>query len=225
MAAKKTQEEKLNVFFDKVITDIINNGGRTVKVKTLVNHFGYAKRSPQNVEKIKNEITERGLFTQPEYSLDLKFESNIRISAFRFRQLGDLFKSEVEFEKYVEKKKLYTELGLTSVKRQYSPTGTRDRLDFLGETADGQLVVLELKNAGGGKTAVEQVLRYNGLIKLEFPKAKIRTILVTGVQNYETALAIKGMSKGQRKSFEWYLYKYHKSSDVFSFEKIENLDI
>ena len=52
-------------------------------------------------------------------------------------------------------------------------------------------MVLELKNRGGGKSAVEQVLRYSGLLKAEDPNQKIRKILVTGIQNYETALAIK----------------------------------
>ena len=86
-------------------------------------------------------------------------------------------------------------------------------------------MVLELKNAGGGKSAVEQVLRYAGLLKTEFPNHTIRQILVTGVQNYETALAIRGKQKEQRELFEWYLYKYHKSINHFELIKVTNEDI
>lgn len=86
------------------------------------------------------------------------------------------------------------------------------------------MVVLELKNFGAGKSAVEQVLRYTGLLKLENSKSKIRTVLVTGIQNYETTLAINGMTKTQRKSFEWYLYKFDKSSNKLDLIRLSDED-
>ena len=225
MAAKKTRQDKLDSFFESLQKEIFKNGTKSIKVKTLVNNFGYAKRSMQNVLKINEELKHRGLYAQPEYSIDLKFESTLKISSFPVKQLGDLFDSEKELEEFVEKKKLYKKLGISSVQRQYSPTGSKDRLDFRGETDSKEIVVLELKNYGGGKSAVEQVLRYTGLLKNENSKSKIRTVLVTGVQNYETALAINGMNKTQRKSFEWYLYKFHKSNNKFDFVRVSDEDL
>src|SRR5690606_20693876 len=96
--------------------------------------------------------------------------------------------------------------------------------DFKGENTN-ETIVLELKNEGGGKSAVEQVLRYSWLLKVEFPDAKIRKILVTGIQNYETALAIKGMKAEERDNFEWYLYKYFKSENLFDFVRVTPEDI
>ena len=72
---------------------------------------------------------------------------------------------------------------------------------------------------------MEQVLRYAGLLKREFPGAQIRQILVTGIQNYETALAIKGMQQEQRDNLEWYLYKYHKSDGHFEFVRVTDSEI
>ena len=224
MASRKTQLEKLEVFFENLNKEIVKNGCKSIKIKTLVNNFGFTKRSVQNVTKINDELRLRGLFAQPQYSIDLKFESAVRISSFPVKQLGDLFSSEKELEDFFEAKKLYNKLDIKSVERQYSPNGSKDRLDFKGETESGEVVVLELKNFGGGKSAVEQVLRYTGLLKRENSKLKIRTVLVTGIQNYETTLAINGMTKMQRKSFEWYLYKFDKSSKKLELLRLSEED-
>jgi hypothetical protein len=139
-------------------------------------------------------------------------------------QLGDIFKKEVDLENYIDEKELYKKLNIETVDRQYSPNKTRDRLDFKG-IGKNESVVLELKNRGGGKSAVEQVLRYSGLLKSENPDKKIRKILVTGIQNYETALAIKGMKSDERDNFEWYLYKYFKVEDSFEFVRVTPEDL
>ncbi|MCD1119132.1 endonuclease NucS domain-containing protein [Chryseobacterium turcicum] len=224
MPIKKTQQEKLESFFDSLNKEIVKNGSKSIKVKTLVKNFGYSKRSIQNIMKINDELKSRGLFAQPEYSMDLKFESILRISSYPVKQLGDLFSSEKQLEDFFDTKKLYKKLDIKSVERQYSPNGSKDRLDFRGITEEGEVVVLELKNFGGGKSAVEQVLRYTGLLKLENSKSKIRTVLVTGIQNYETTLAINGMTKTQRKSFEWYLYKFDKSSNKLDLIRLSDED-
>ena len=135
-------------------------------------------------------------------------------------QWGDLFPREKDLEDYVEKHELYKELKITNVLRQHRPKGTKDKLDFQGDCED-QKVVLELKNGSGGKSAVEQVLRYAGILRKQFPDTIIRMILVKGIQNRETELAISGMLPKQRDLFEWYLYKYHKDFDHFEFKRVE----
>lgn len=222
---KLTKNDKINLFFENLAKDIKQNGYRTIKISTFLKNFEISKRSSKNTETLQQELKLRGYYTLPEYSLQLKLESTIKIYTYPVRQLGDLFSKEKELEDYVDKNKLYEKLNIKTVIRQHSPKGTKDKLDFKGENANDEIIVLELKNAGGGKSAVEQVLRYAGLLKMEFPNCKIRQILVTGIQNYETALAIRGMQKEQRQLFEWYLYKYHKDINHFEFHKITNEEI
>lgn len=222
---KLSEIEKKELFFEKLIKDIEKSGYRTTKINTVLKGFGYNKRSSKNVDIIKEEFKNHGLYTLPEYSNELKLESTIRISTYPVRQLGELFASEKELEDFVYNQKLYKKLKIKSVQRQHSPKGTKDRLDFKGESDTEEVVVLELKNGGGGKSAVEQVLRYTGLIQTEFPISKIRQILVTGIQNYETALAIRGMQQEQRDNFEWYLYKYHKGDKHFEFVRVKDDEI
>jgi hypothetical protein len=223
--SKPTSEDKIDMFLESVSKDIIKSGYRTTKVTTLLKGFGFSKRSSKNVTQIKDELKDRGYYTLPEYSNELKLESTIRIYNYPVRQLGELFASEKNLEDYVHKHHHYKKLKIKTVVRQHSPLGTKDRLDFKGQSELDEVVVLELKNAGGGKSAVEQVLRYSGLLQSEFPTVQIRQILVTGIQNYETALAIRGMRQEQRDTFEWYLYKYHKADDHFEFVRITDAEI
>jgi hypothetical protein len=220
-----SKEEKLENFLYGLSVDIFNNGYKSIKISTLLSIFGISKRSKKNVEEINNVFKEKGFYTTPEYSIELNIESSIRIYNYPVKQLGEFFSSEEALEEYVYKNEKYKLLSIKKVSRQHSPKGTKDRLDFKGETENNEIVVLELKNKGGEKSAVEQVLRYAGLLKNEYPNHKIRQILVTGIQNYETALAIKGMQKEQKEMFEWYIYKYIKESDLFEFHRVIDIDV
>lgn len=195
-----------------------------MRVTTMMKKIGVGKRTDNNVKRFRRELKEHGLYSLPIFSKELPLTSLIKIYSFPVLQFGDLFEKEIELENYIEKKELYKKLNIETVDRQYSPDRTRDRLDFKG-VGKNELVVLELKNRGGGKSAVEQVLRYSGLLKAEDPDSKIRKILVTGIQNYETALAIKGMKNDERDHFEWYLYKYFKKEDSFEFIRISPEDV
>lgn len=222
---KSTIEDIKTIFFEQLNKDIQKNGYRSIKVSTFLQHFGIQKRSVKNVIAIRTELSSQGLYSLPEFSVELKLDSTIRIYNYPVRQLGDLFQRERDLENYVEQNQLYKDFNIQSVIRQHSPNGTKDKLDFKGDCDNEEIVVLELKNAGGGKSAVEQVLRYAGILQIEYPGRTIRQILVTGIQNYETALAIRGMLKEQRELFEWYLYKYNKDSFQFEFVRVTNEEI
>ncbi|MBD3584055.1 endonuclease NucS [Flavobacterium selenitireducens] len=224
-AQKKSSSDKVDDFFSEIKNDVAKNGYKSIKVSTILKSFGIKKRNENNTEKIKSEFSKNGLYALPEYSKELKLTQTVRLYSYRVRQLGDLFETERDLENYVDENLLYKNLNIKEVIRQHSPKGTKDRLDFKGNSIDDEVVVLELKNAGGGKSAVEQVLRYAGLLKMEYPTQKIRQILVTGIQNYETALAINGMSDYQRDLFEWYLYKYHKDINQFEFVQVADEEI
>ena len=194
--SRKSQEELRESFFKSVIAEVEKNGYRTIRVTTLMKKLSIGKRSENNVKKFRKELKIRGLYSLPIFTKELPLNSIIKLYSFPVLQLGELFEKEIELENYIEEKKLYHKLNIDTVDRQYSPSKTRDRLDFKG-TAENEIIVLELKNEGGGKSAVEQVLRYSGLLKAENPDTKIRKILVTGIQNYETALAIQGMKNDE----------------------------
>ncbi len=222
---KRSPEIRLEQFFESLKISIEKNGYRTIKVSALLNNFSIKKRSVKNLQRIKDLLKIQGLYTLPVYSNELKWDSSLRLYNYPVIQLGDLFTKEKELENYVDKKKLYKKLNIKTVVRQHKPKGSKDKLDFKGDCDNEDIVVLELKNEGGGKSAVEQVLRYAALLTMEYPKRTIRQILVTGVQNYETALAIRGMLNEQRELFEWYLYKYIKGTNHFEFVKISNEQI
>tara|TARA_R100000935_G_scaffold18989_1_gene36606 strand:+ start:885 stop:1655 length:771 start_codon:yes stop_codon:yes gene_type:complete len=220
----KSQEELLDSFFKSVFAEVEKNGSRTIKVTTLMKKLLIGKRTDNSVKRFRKELKIYGLYSLPIFSKELPLNSLIKLYSFPVLQLGELFKKEIDLENYIEQKELYRKLNIETVDRQYSPNKTRDRLDFKG-TAENESIVLELKNEGGGKSAVEQVLRYSGLLKGEDPDTKIRKILVTGIQNYETALAIKGMKSDERDNFEWYLYKYFKQEDTFEFIRVNPEDL
>jgi len=215
----KSKEEFLDSFYKSILSEINKNGYKSIRVGSLMKSVGIGKRSENLIENLKEEFKKRKLYPYPVVTKEIALKNIIKIYRYPVRQLGELFDSERELESYIAMKRLYKKLNIKKVDRQYSPLGTKDRLDFKGVN-ENEEIVLELKNKGGGKSAVEQVLRYAGLLKLEHPNAPIRKILVTGVQSYEIALAIKGMKKEDRENFEWYLYKYSSAKDTLEFIRV-----
>lgn len=222
----KSKDELLDSFVKKAWKEVNNNGSKSIRVSALMKSIGVAKRSLKTVELVNSELSNNGLFIQPELSMETSWKELLRITDYPEKPLGDLFEDEGSLEEYIDKHGLYRKLGIDDVDRQHSPMRTKDRLDFLGFSEDA-LVILELKNWGGGKSAVEQVLRYSGYKKDEANgnPINLRKILVTGIANRETAMAIRGMRPSERKNFEWYLYKYNKQSGELDFVRVTEEDI
>lgn len=218
----KSIEELLEVLMKSLKKEVNEYGSKNITIAKLFNRIGVKKRSLNSVQLLNQALWEHGFHVFPEINLHSDWKTAITVSQYPVRVLGDLFNSERQLEDYIDERQLYGKLGINSVKRQHRPTGTRDKLDFLGE-ANGQQIVLELKNKDGGKSAVEQVFRYAGYLKREH--TNIRKILVTGVQNRETALAISGHSAEEREGFEWYLYKYNAQTGDLDFERVSDEQI
>ena len=218
----KSREELIDEFIKSIKKEVNGNGSKGITVARLFSRIGVKKRSTKTVDLLNSQLSSRGYFVSPEITMEISWKDSVIISQYPERKLGSLFLKERALEDYIDKHNLYTKLGIDTVERQYSPSGTRDRLDFLGKT-DEQRIVLELKHKDGGKSAVEQVFRYAGYLKREHKD--IRKILVTGIQNRETALAIKGHSLDERKGFEWYLYNYNQESGELNFERISDEQI
>ena len=205
---------------DKFKLQIKESGYSSMKVSSFFHKFGHKKRGPANIESINMALKKTGLFAFPKIDISLRWNRLLRIYDFPVESLGDLFKNENQLEDYIMQTKAYKQFDIIKVEKQYRPISTKDRLDFKGIDKDGKHVVLELKNKEGGKSAVEQVLRYAGMLKQENPKASIRKILVTGVRGVETAKAIHGMSIAEKDGFEWYLYNYNADTKGISFERV-----
>jgi hypothetical protein len=209
-------------------------GYKNLTVTTLLARFGYRKRSEANLKFITASLAAHDLTVYPVLSMSLKLSQSVRIYSFPVEQLGHLFEDpetaptvavrqqrERALEEYIERHDLFTQLGLVKECRQYSPKHTQDRFDFLCRDAAGAAVVLELKHAGGGKSAVEQILRYLGMLRQEAPDRPARGILITGVRDVDTAKALHGMAPAQQQVIDWYLYRYDRYTGVLSFEKVE----
>ncbi|RYY47501.1 MAG: DUF91 domain-containing protein [Chitinophagaceae bacterium] len=206
----------------KEINEVTTRSGyKVITVMKLVKLLGNKKRSPQIIEKINQRLRDESLYVYPKLSMTLRPDEILRIYTFPVEALGDLFDTEEELESYIEEKNLFGKLGLEAPQRQFSPDHTRDRLDFKCCDLQGNHVALELKNLDGGKSAVEQVLRYLGILKQHFRGQPVRGILVTGVRGVDTAKALHGMTDEQKKAIDWYLYSYSKGDGNLSFEKVE----
>lgn len=221
-SSTKPIEERLELLMKSLKKEVNEYGSKNITIAKLFNRIGVRKRSSNSVQLLNKALWEHGFHVFPDIELQSDWKTVIAVSQYPIRKLGDLFDKERQLEDYIDKKALYGKLGINSVVRQFSPKGTRDRFDFLGET-DGQQIVLELKNKDGGKSAVEQVFRYAGYLKREH--SNIRKILVTGVQNRETALAIAGHSVEEREGFEWYLYNYNSQTGDLDFERVSEEQI
>jgi hypothetical protein len=230
---KPCTEDSRQEVIEQIRNVVHDKGYKVIRVSNLLNCFGFQKRSSSNVELITAILAEHNLTVHPQLSLGLKSADCLRIYGFPVAQLGDLFESEEqvktqgarqqrerELEEFIDKHDLFYKLGLKKVERQYSPKQTRDKFDFLCSDAKGNRVVLELKHVGGGKSAVEQVLRYIGMLKQEQPGNKARGILITGIRDVDTAKALHGMTPAQQQEIEWYLYRYSKGSGDVNFELV-----
>lgn len=209
-------------------------GYKNITVATLLARFGYQKRSLSNLEQITSTLSEVGLTVYPPLSMALKLTQTVRIYIFPVEQRGDLFEDpdmakpsaainkqhERALEDYIERHQLFSLLGLSKPTRQYRPRHTQDRFDFLCQDDERTAVVLELKHADGGKSAVEQVLRYLGMLRQEGPNRPARGILVTGVRDIHTAKALHGMTPAQQKVIDWYLYCYNRQTGALTFELV-----
>lgn len=108
--------------------------------------------------------------------------------------------------------------------REFSPKGTRDKLDVICvEPKTGDLVALEFKVHGGDRRGVEQLLRYTRQLadtKAKDPRlsnyknAKIRGVLVTGVADQATREAVSTLDPYE--IVHWHTYTMGKSRGLSS---------
>lgn len=196
--------------------DAIGRGGyKSIKLCYLMRDFGYKKRGSSNIEKINHLLDQHKLFCYPPIKMKTDWKENLRIYEFPVKEEGDIHDNEVALQKYMNEKHLFSSIGVTSVIREESPNGTNDKFDFYSKM-DNTHVIIEIKKKDGGKSAVEQLLRYTGIIKNRYPGEPVRKILVTGISDFWTAYAIHGMMQQQREQIEWYIYKWDKNADTIS---------
>jgi len=210
----------------KIINDIERaidkNGCCSIKLYKLYGQLGYKRRGASNILKVQKLLDDHRLYSFPRVDdLSVRWDQNVKIYKFPVEKSGDLFDREKALEHFVKKANALNQLNVHNIQQQYSPDFTKDKLDIFGKT-DDKNVVVELKNKGGGKSAVEQVLRYAGMLKQESPEKEVRKILITGIRSLATAKAIHGMRPEEKEQFEWYLYKYDKAKETIKFERVSH---
>jgi Endonuclease NucS len=107
--------------------------------------------------------------------------------------------AERNLEDFVVQQLDVVETGLRLIERQKStPAG---RLDLLCQDARGNYVVVELKKTRGTDQVVGQLLRYMGWAKGEYPKAKVRGIIIVGKKDDALQYAINAAPDIEAKEF------------------------
>lgn len=219
---RKVQNTSETNILQEIQASVKKSGYRSIKASILFGKFGYKRRGKSNTQQIKELLIDNNLYCFPDIdNSTIGWNSTIKIYNFPVESIGELFPSERALEDFIDKKAALSKLGIQEVERQYSPKRTKDILDFKG-TAKKENIVIELKHLDGGKSAVEQVLRYAGMLKQEDPKKDVRKILITGVRGIATAKAIFGMNADQKKNFEWYLYQYDSKKKGIAFKRVTN---
>lgn len=220
---KSVSIEKLSKY-ESVINNyrqsIKSSGYKSTKLCYLMRDFGYKRRGSSNLERIQKTLDDNKLHCFPKLSMKMDWKKNIRIYEFPVKREGYLYREEKELQKEMFKQQIFQQIGISKVKREESPDGTMDRFDFYGKHEYTHFII-EVKNRDGGKSAVEQLLRYNGILKNCYPNEPVRNILVTGISDFWTAYAIHGMMHEQRNRIEWYLYKCEKKGSPISLIPME----
>lgn len=228
---KKISPEKEMQTLEQLKQDIISNGYRSMKVSALFRLFNYQKRSSTNVDKVLGRLEKDGLFISKVALGKAKWDERIRIYKFPVVQSKDIFKDENTFETAFAENQWYKKLNLQintdpqspgqRSDRQFSPDGTKDRLDFRAIDNYGNNVVLELKNKGGEKRLIEQVLRYRTDLMHHFKTDKVNCIIITGERCLHTAKAFRALPSHEKKVITWYVYEWNKDlPDKIDFEEV-----
>ncbi|SDM32924.1 endonuclease NucS domain-containing protein [Chryseobacterium taihuense] len=197
--------------FDAMIE---NSGSKSIRFYTLLKKFGYEKRVASAINVLEKFCRDNGYYTSPKITKDLEVTSNILITRTQIFSSTDEFNSEAELESYLIRYKILKKIGVTSTNNQEVLRGTKDRVDYIGKDKEGNDVIVEIKIGDGGKSAIEQLFRYKGILlekKILRNASKIKMYLITGKENLRIKYTFKGMFPSQTDHFKWFVYDYDKS--------------
>lgn len=197
--------------FDKMIE---KSGSKNIRFNTLLKKFGYANRTSNAIKLLQKFCDDNGYYTSPKITKDLEVTSNILITRTQIFSSTAEFNSEAELESYLIKFKILKKIGITSTNNQEILRGTKDRVDYIGKDKEGNDVIVEIKIGDGGKSAIEQLFRYKGILlekKILKNASKIKMYLITGKENPRIKYTFKGMFPSQTDHFKWFVYDYDNS--------------
>ena len=206
---------------------IARDGVATVTSKRLRTLFGQDRRTTALTRRIEKFLLRHGLYmdsfefwdadgwetgrTKPRVR---KREGVISLADHPFHRVGYPAEKEEHIEARLDAEVLPAlnaafRLELTPVstahpRDEYSPAGTRDRMDRLCTDGAGRGVVVELKRETGDKRVVEQVMRYIGHLKAEGKYPEPRGVIITAVADPHTRRALEGRERDSH--IDWYVY-------------------
>jgi hypothetical protein len=201
------------------------SGYRRLRLRTLLNCFGFKRRGSKNLVKIRKRLREHNVYlntslTKYQNLFEIGLDDWVYIYPYPAGVKGILFESELKFQEVFYRNKLYKYniIGkLKMIDREYSPQGTYKRMDFLCKDNDDCYVVVELKNADGNRRAVQQILEYIGSVRSEKNCSNVRGILITGTIDPETLHAMHGLDN--ENLITWFKYWLRKDG-LIKFAKI-----
>lgn len=180
---------------------IDKQGVARIKLRTLLKQFGLLKRGTNTEIQVEDWLVQHHLF--PRGFGEKGLDGSVQLTSQPIETIGALYTLEKDLEKRFPNE-LAGKLKLKDPQGEYSPRGTRDRMDFLCLDHEGRAVVVELKCDAGDKRAVEQVLRYIGQLKHEGGHKAPRGVLITGCADPDTRRALEGLD--QDSHIDWWIY-------------------
>jgi len=201
---------------------IKKNGGVTIKLRRLLDAFGYARRGSNTMDQIGAALRKQALHLDAAVQVK-SLDDVVTLRGNAVERIGDIYRDakgrrgperqfKVEYGDTLLKKlkvKPLRDSEQRIVGKEYSPFGTRDAVDYLCTNNDERLVVVEIKIDDGEKRGVEQLLRYLDLVyndaNLEpYRKTYPRAILVTGQGDLATRSALRTLDP--LGLIDWYVY-------------------
>ncbi|MEZ4444923.1 MAG: endonuclease NucS [Polyangiaceae bacterium] len=182
--------------------DAIGRSGVTrLRLRALLQHFGQKRRGSGSAAFIEEWLKDQGLFVRGLRDAS-GLDESVLLSDHEMTQIGALATSELALQERFPAE-MAPQLGLGNVQPEYSPSRTRDRLDFLCRDERGSVAV-EIKREGGDKRGVEQLMRYIGYLRREGADGAVRGLLITGYADPYTRHALEGRDRDEH--IDWWLY-------------------
>ncbi len=224
------------------------SGSRNIKIRRLLKAYGVSKRGTKIIQDIQNHLKQQRprIYARELDDTTIPLDTSIVLTlkdtglggrsypaALRHKKRSDgkdsvtLTKGEEGEFKARYLAALLKELGLKKARLigkgvsavEFSPRGTRDKLDVVCEDrVSHDLVALEFKVRDGDRRGVEQLLRYAKQLSVtkandprldHYKDAKVRGVLVTGIADQPTREAIATLDPYEL--VHWYTYSMKRS--------------
>lgn len=223
MAGPRTRDDRMNALIHEIKSELeqAEAAGRVApierrKLRTLTEACGLKRASPQFLDRLRQQVADAGLFTDPDLGdRGLRSDDYVRFAAQPFPAERTFFPSEAALQKFVklaieQRVGIFRNLQLVSKRRAERSIEvilpSRKRIDILCEertkSGVGALVAVELKREYD-RGAPVQVLEYMDELKRLNPGRQVKGMIIEGSAGMADPSIVQfAASKGIR----WHVY-------------------